>query len=107
MLAQILTPSASDRLGRIRLVNEGRATSVENRLIMLAQTGQIREKVDEERLKELLGWERSGRKEEKIVVRRRGGARWDEESEGEERRGGGGGGGRREEEEEEEEDESD
>ena len=55
ILSQILFPEALDRLGRIRLVKESRATDVENRLIMMARTGQIRAKVTEEQLKELLG----------------------------------------------------
>ena len=55
ILAQVLTPEAADRLGRIRLVKESRATDVENRLIMLARSGQLRSKVTEEQLKELLG----------------------------------------------------
>lgn len=55
ILAQLLTPEAADRLGRIRLVKESRATDVENRLIMLARSGQLRSKVTEEQLKELLG----------------------------------------------------
>lgn len=36
-------------------MKESRATDVENRLIMLARTGQIRAKVTEDQLKELLG----------------------------------------------------
>jgi programmed cell death protein 5 len=55
ILAQILTPEAADRLGRIKLVKESRAADVENRLIMLARGGQLRAKVTEEQLKELLG----------------------------------------------------
>ena len=55
ILSQILTPESADRLGRIRLVKESRATDVENRLIMLARSGQLRSKVTEEQLKELLG----------------------------------------------------
>lgn len=55
ILSQVLTPEAADRLGRIRLVKESRATDVENRLIMLAKSGQLRSKVTEEQLKELLG----------------------------------------------------
>ncbi|KAL9068204.1 MAG: hypothetical protein Q9161_006337 [Pseudevernia consocians] len=55
ILSQVLTPEAADRLGRIRLVKESRATDVENRLIMLARSGQLRSKVTEEQLKELLG----------------------------------------------------
>ncbi|KAK5276012.1 hypothetical protein LTR16_011864, partial [Cryomyces antarcticus] len=54
ILGQILTPEAADRLGRIRLVKESRATDVENRLIMLARSGQLRQKVTEEQLKDML-----------------------------------------------------
>jgi programmed cell death protein 5 len=35
-------------------VKESRATDIENRLIMLARTGQLRSKVTEDQLKELL-----------------------------------------------------
>lgn len=71
MLNQILMPEAADRLGRIRLVKEERATDIENRLIMLAQTGQLRSKVTEEQLKELLNAMSDNKEEEKIVVSRR------------------------------------
>ena len=54
MLNQILEPDASDRLGRIRMVKESRAREVEDRLIMLARGGQLRAKVTEEQLKQLL-----------------------------------------------------
>ena len=71
ILNQILEPEAADRLGRIRLVKESRATDVENRLIMLARSGQLRSKVNEEQLKELLGAVAEKKEEEKIVVSRR------------------------------------
>ena len=71
MLNQILEPDAADRLGRIRLVKEERATQVENQLIMMAQTGQIRQKVTEEQLKGLLNSVAGSKEEEKIVVARR------------------------------------
>ncbi|KAK8008703.1 DNA-binding TFAR19-related protein [Apiospora marii] len=77
ILNQILHPEAADRLGRIRLVKESRATDVENRLIMLAQTGQLRAKVTEEQLKDLLNAVADTREEEKIVVSRRKG--WDDD----------------------------
>lgn len=54
MLAQILTPDAADRLNRIRLVKESRATDVEDRLIMAARQGGLRGKVGETELKGLL-----------------------------------------------------
>ncbi|KAF2751720.1 putative dsDNA-binding protein PDCD5 [Sporormia fimetaria CBS 119925] len=84
MLSQILTPEAADRLGRIRLVKESRATDVENRLIMLARTGQLRAKVTEEQLKELLNAVSEAQEEKeksKIVVNRRG---WDDDDDLEE-----------------------
>lgn len=54
ILSQILEPEAADRLGRIRMVKESRATDVETRLIMLARSGQLRAKVTEEQLKQML-----------------------------------------------------
>ncbi|KAI1176505.1 double-stranded DNA-binding domain-containing protein [Nemania sp. FL0916] len=77
MLNQILHPEAADRLGRIRLVKESRATDVENRLITLARTGQLRQKVTEAQLKDLLAAVAENTEEEKIVVSRRKG--WDDE----------------------------
>ncbi|KAJ6444024.1 DNA-binding TFAR19-related protein [Purpureocillium lavendulum] len=77
ILNQILHPEAADRLGRIRLVKEQRATDVENRLITLAQTGQLRQKVTEAQLKELLNAVADNKEEEKIVVSRRKG--WDDD----------------------------
>ena len=77
VLNQILEPEAADRLGRIRLVKEQRATDVENRLIMLAQSGQLRQKVSEVQLKELLNAMADNKEEEKIVVSRRKG--WEDD----------------------------
>lgn len=70
-------PEAADRLGRIRLVKEERANDVENRLIMLAQSGQLRSKVTEEQLKELLNAVADTKEKEKIVVNRR--KAWEDE----------------------------
>jgi programmed cell death protein 5 len=83
LLAQILTPDAAERLGRIRLVKAARATDVESRLIMLARSGQLRGRVTEAQLKEILGAvaeheEESGRG--KITVTRRKG--WEDEGDG-------------------------
>lgn len=83
ILSQVLTPEAADRLGRIRLVKEGRATDVENRLITLATSGQLRVKVTEEQLKDLLGVmaenedKSGGGGGGKIVISRRKG--WDDD----------------------------
>lgn len=83
ILSQILLPEAADRLGRIRLVKESRAIDVENRLIMLAKSGQLRSKVTEDQLKELLGavaenTQREGGAAGKIVISRRKGG-WDDD----------------------------
>jgi programmed cell death protein 5 len=64
------------------MVKESRATDVENRLIMMARSGQLRAKVTEEQLKELLGslveHEReTGGGVDKMKVVRRGG--WDDD----------------------------
>jgi programmed cell death protein 5 len=77
VLNQILQPEAADRLGRIRMVKESRAKEVEDRLIMLAQTGQLRQKVTEAQLKELLSAVADNKEEEKIVVSRRKG--WEDD----------------------------
>lgn len=59
------------------MVKEQRATEIENRLLMLAQSGQLRQKVTEEQLKELLNAVADTKEEEKIVVSRRKG--WDDD----------------------------
>ena len=53
---------------------------------MLARTGQIRQKVSEAQLKEILGAvaEQNEKEEQKIVVNRRGGGGWDSDEELEE-----------------------
>lgn len=71
ILNQILHPEAADRLGRIRLVKEERAADVENRLIMLARSGQLQQKVTEAQLKDLLSAVSANQEKEKIVVNRR------------------------------------
>ncbi|KAI1007026.1 hypothetical protein K3495_g1187 [Podosphaera aphanis] len=78
MLAQILEPAAADRLGRIRLVKESRAHDVENRLFALARSGQLRSKITETQLKDLLGAVAETRETERIVVSRRK-AGWDDD----------------------------
>lgn len=67
-------------MGRIRLVKASRADAVESRLVQLARSGQIRQKVGEEELKDFL--EKVSENEEKqkggkIEVVRRGG--WDDD----------------------------
>lgn len=60
------------------MVKESRAVDIENRLIMLARSGQLRSKVTEEQLKELLGAVAENKEEEKIVINRRKGG-WDDD----------------------------
>ncbi|KAI0475809.1 double-stranded DNA-binding domain-containing protein [Xylariaceae sp. FL0804] len=87
MLGQILQPEAADRLGRIRLVKEARAAEVEDRLIALARSGQLRQRVTEAQLKDLLSALADGNGQGgsggggvgRIVVDRR--KAWDDEDE--------------------------
>ena len=64
------------------MVKESRATDVENRLIMLARSGQLRQKVTEDQLKDMLGSlteherETKGNLENMKVVRKSG---WDDD----------------------------
>lgn len=64
-------------------MKESRAIDVENRLVMLARSGQLRSKVTEDQLKELLGAvaennEKEGGTAGKIVISRRKGS-WDDD----------------------------
>jgi programmed cell death protein 5 len=78
-LSQILEPEAADRIGRIRLVKASRAEDVESRLIMLARSGQLRQKVNEEQLKSILEAVSEQQQEaEKVTVHRRKGG-WDDD----------------------------
>lgn len=67
------------------MVKESRAIDVENRLIMMARSGQLRAKVTEEQLKELLGAVAENQERQgggggagKIVINRRKGV-WEDE----------------------------
>lgn len=59
-------------------MKESRAVDVENRLIMLAKSGQLRAKVTEEQLKELLNAMTESQEKEKIVISRRKGG-WEDD----------------------------
>ncbi|KAF2482062.1 double-stranded DNA-binding domain-containing protein [Neohortaea acidophila] len=79
ILSQILEPDAADRLGRIRLVKASRAEDVENRLIMMARSGQLRSRVTEAQLKDILNALSEQQQEvEKVTVQRRKGG-WDDD----------------------------
>ncbi|XP_010538239.1 PREDICTED: DNA-binding protein DDB_G0278111 isoform X2 [Tarenaya hassleriana] len=72
MLTQILSSEARERLARIALVKPDKARGVEDVLLRAAQTGQIVEKVSEERLISLLEQINSQTtKRTKVTIQRR------------------------------------
>ncbi|PWW72940.1 DNA-binding TFAR19-related protein [Tuber magnatum] len=72
IISQILTPEAVDRLGRIAMVKESRARDFENRLIMMARSNQIRQRVTEEGLIDLINAiDEKKTTEQKVVFSRR------------------------------------
>lgn len=54
ILRRILTPEARERLSRVKLVRPELAQQVELILVQLYQTGQIRERIDDAKLKKIL-----------------------------------------------------
>ncbi len=54
IMRKILTPEARERLGRVKLVKPELARQVELILVQLYQAGQIREPIDDEKLKRIL-----------------------------------------------------
>ncbi|CAG8490505.1 7483_t:CDS:10 [Diversispora eburnea] len=68
MLAQILDNEARERLARISLVKVDKARSVEDLLIRMAQTGQLRGKVSESQLIDLLEQINQQQKPEKKIT---------------------------------------
>ncbi|KAI8582846.1 hypothetical protein K450DRAFT_225080 [Umbelopsis ramanniana AG] len=80
MLVQILDNDARERLARINMVKADKARAVEDLLIRMAQSGQLRSKVSEKQLIDLLGQinqQDSGASQTKIVYNRR---RFDDDS---------------------------
>ena len=73
MLSKVMMPEARQRLSRIALVNADKARLVEDNLLGMAQSGQLRERITDEMLVEFLG--QIGKREEeakaKIVFNRR------------------------------------
>ncbi len=54
VLMQILEPEARERLNTIKLTKPDFAKAVEQQLVMLAQSGRIRQRITDDQLKELL-----------------------------------------------------
>jgi programmed cell death protein 5 len=54
ILRAILTDSARERLGRIKIARPEVVESIENQLIMLAQSGKLKNKINDEQLRMLL-----------------------------------------------------
>ncbi|KAJ2397850.1 hypothetical protein GGI23_003394 [Coemansia sp. RSA 2559] len=72
LLARILDQDARERLGRIAMVKSDLARSVEDMLIRMAKMNQIRKKVTEDELKDMLEEiSNKNRQETKIIVSRK------------------------------------
>ena len=54
ILRSILTPKAKERLGNIKVARPQIAEQIENQLIMLAQSGRIKQKITDAQLRKLL-----------------------------------------------------
>ena len=54
ILRGLLTNQARERLGRIKVARPEFAENIENQLIMLAQSGQLKNKINDEQLRMLL-----------------------------------------------------
>jgi programmed cell death protein 5 len=70
ILRAILTDDARERLGRIKVARPEMAENLENQLIMLAQSGRLKNKINDEQLRELLS--KLLPKKRDITIRRRG-----------------------------------
>jgi programmed cell death protein 5 len=70
ILRAILTDDARERLGRIKAARPEMAENLENQLIMLAQSGRLKNKINDEQLRELLS--KMLPKKRDITIRRRG-----------------------------------
>jgi len=70
VLRTILTDDARERLGRIKVARPEMAENLENQLIMLAQSGRLKNKINDEQLRELLS--KILPKKHDITIRRRG-----------------------------------
>ncbi|KAI9175835.1 hypothetical protein H9P43_006199 [Blastocladiella emersonii ATCC 22665] len=71
MLMSILDNEARERLSRIAIVKPSNARAVEDMVLRMAQTGQLRGKVTEDQLIDLLGNISDAKAETKVVFNRR------------------------------------
>ncbi|CAH9114284.1 unnamed protein product [Cuscuta epithymum] len=72
MLSQIMTSEARGRVARIALVKPEKARGIEDLILRAAQVGQIKEKVSEERLIQLLEQiNTQGTRQTKVTIQRR------------------------------------
>jgi programmed cell death protein 5 len=69
ILRTILTPDARQRLGRIKVARPKIAENIENQLIMAAQSGQLKNKINDEQLRMLL--KKAFPKKRDIKIKRR------------------------------------
>jgi len=70
ILRAILMDDARERLGRIKAARPELAENLENQLIMLAQSGRLKNKISDEQLRDLLS--KILPKKRDITIRRRG-----------------------------------
>jgi len=70
VLRKILTTEARERLGRVKIARPDAAENIENQLIMFAQSGQLKNKINDEQLRDLLS--RLIPKKREIKIRKRG-----------------------------------
>ncbi len=54
MLIRVLTPKARERLGNIKVARPQIAEQIENQLIALAQSGRLKNKINDKQLRDLL-----------------------------------------------------
>jgi programmed cell death protein 5 len=67
ILRQILEPEARERLARLKLAHPEIAEAVENQLIILAQSGRIKQKISDDVLVSILRQIASRRRETRII----------------------------------------
>ena len=71
ILINILTEDARERLNNIKMANMEFATSLEDQLIQLSQSGRIREKITDEQLKAMLRQLQGRKKSKDITIKRK------------------------------------